>query len=421
MSSESFFAPCPRGLEAILEAELSALGACDTEVKPGGVGFSGELATAMRANLESRIASRVLWRVAAGDYGCEDDIYQGARALPWLDWFGPERTIRVDVAAIGSRLRSLDFVTLRIKDAICDRLRELTDRRPSVDTARPDVRIHAFFDAHRYLLYLDTSGAPLFKRGWRGSGGEAPLRENLAAGILALSGWEPGTPLLDPMCGSGTILIEAAQIALRRAPGLKRAFGFQKLKPFDLKAFQRLKSELQSQSLSVAQLPIFGSDRDAGALELVRRNLVHADLEGTISLQRCDVLDVRPPAPGGVMVLNPPYAVRMGDAAALRTLYPKLGDVLKQRFAGWRACIFSADAELPKVIRLQASRRTPLFNGAIECRLYEYQMVEGTLRGKRAVHKQRSGETVSEQTWTRLEMRHNAGSTNLLRHPVKRW
>ena len=382
---ESFFAPCPRGLESVLEHELSAIGATGTRVEPGGVAFVGDLVLAMRANLESRVASRILWRIGEGDYATADDIYAGTRALPWSDWFAPERTIRVDVAAIRSPLRSLEFVTLRIKDAVCDTLRDLHGRRPSVDTARPDVRIHAFLDARRWTVYLDTSGEALFKRGWRANSGEAPLRENLAAGILMLAGWQAGTPLLDPMCGSGTFLVEAAQMSLLRAPGLKRTFGFQKLKPFDLKAFQRAKSELQSRVLAPRPLSIFGGDRDAKVLELARCNLANAGVAEAVRLQRQDVLDATPPAPTGLMIFNPPYGIRLGDEAQSRALYPKLGDLLKQRFAGWHVCIFSADAELPKLIHLKASRRTPLFNGALECRLYEFRMVIGSLRRVRSV------------------------------------
>jgi len=381
---ESFFAPCPRGLESVLAAELTAIGAGETDCKPGGVAFVGELALAMRANLESRVASRVLWRVGDGEYATADDIYAGTRALPWSDWFGPERTIRVDVAAIRSPLRSLDFATLRIKDAVCDASRLSTGQRPSVDTARPDVRIHAFLDAQRWTIYLDTSGEALFKRGWRASGSEAPLRENLAAGILLLAGWTVGTPLYDPMCGSATFLIEAALMSLRRAPGLRRPFGFQKLKPFDLKAFQRAKSELQSRALDAKRLAIFGSDSDPRVLELARHNLAEARLAQTVQLQSGDVLDATAPAPEGLLIMNPPYGVRLGTEAQARALYPRLGDLLKQRFTGWRACILTADTALPKQIQLRASKRTPLFNGALECRLYEYRLVAGTLRRTRS-------------------------------------
>jgi putative N6-adenine-specific DNA methylase len=382
--SEVFFASCPRGLEPVLENELIGLGAECVETKPGGVGFAGALTLAMRANLESRAASRVLWQVGQGTYATADDIYAGALALPWTQWFGPERTIRVDVTAIRSPLKSLEFATLRIKDAVCDKLRELSGLRPTVDTARPDVRIHAFLDPRRWTLHLDTSGEALFKRGWRAQGGEAPLRENLAAGILERLGWEPGMPLLDPMCGSGTFLVEAAHMALRRAPGVARSFGFQRLRPFDVKAFQRMRSQLQTRILPTRLLPILGSDRHARMVELARRNLEEAGVGGAVSLRTCDVLEVTPPGPVGLIVINPPYGLRLGDDAALQALYPKLGDLLKRRFAGWRAGIFSADTQLPRSIRLRAARRTPLFNGAIECRLYEYQMVEGSLRAKRA-------------------------------------
>jgi 23S rRNA (guanine2445-N2)-methyltransferase len=382
---QSFFAPCPRGLEVVLEGELSAIGAAQTQVEPGGVAFVGDLVLAMRTNLESRVASRVLWRVGAGYYATADDIYAGTRALPWSDWFGAERTIRVDVAAIRSPLRSLDFVTLRIKDAVCDKLRDLDGRRPSVDTSRPDVRIHAFLDPRRWTVYLDTSGEALFKRGWRSSGGEAPLRENLAAGILMLAGWKVGTPLFDPMCGSGTFLVEAAQMSLLRAPGLKRTFGFQKLRPFDLKAFQRAKAALQSRALDPRPLQILGGDRDPKVLELGQHNLAVAGVADAVRLRCQNVLDATPPAPAGLMIMNPPYGIRLCDDAPLRALYPKLGDLLKQRFAGWHVGVFTADAEFPKLIRLRASRRTPLFNGAIECRLYEYRMVGGSMRRTRDV------------------------------------
>jgi putative N6-adenine-specific DNA methylase len=289
----------------------------------------------------------------------------------------------VDVTAIGSPLRSLEFATLRIKDAVCDKLRESSGARPSVDTSRPDVRIRVFLDTGRWCVYLDTSGEALFKRGWRSSGGVAPLRENLAAGILMLAGWKPGMALLDPMCGSGTFLVEAAQMSLLRAPGLKRDFAFQKLRVFDLRAFQRAKSMLQSRALAARPLPIFGADRDARMIELARRNLADAAVAEAVQLKCQDVLDANAPAPEGLMVMNPPYGVRLGDEAQARTLYPKLGDLLKQRFSGWHAFILSADNELPKLIHLKASRRTPLFNGAIECRLYEYRMVAGSLRRAR--------------------------------------
>src|SRR5690349_9041896 len=220
-----FFATCPRGLESVLGEELAGIGADDIEPVEGGVKFGGSFRVCYAANLESRVASRVLWQVAHVPYRSDRDIYGAARALRWHEWFDVGSSIRVDVSAIRAPLKSLDFVTLRIKDAVCDAFRDKTGRRPDVDTRAPDARIHAFLTASHLTLYLDTSGEPLFKRGYRRSAGEAPLRENLAAGILRLAKWGDALPLLDPMCGSGTFLCEAALMALDRAPGLERTFG----------------------------------------------------------------------------------------------------------------------------------------------------------------------------------------------------
>ncbi|HEV8378859.1 MAG TPA: class I SAM-dependent RNA methyltransferase, partial [Tepidisphaeraceae bacterium] len=241
---EKFFATCPRGLEQLLAEELQQLKAENIHAVGGGVEFSGDFPLCYKANLESRVASRILWRVAAGRYRDEDDIYRTAYALKWNGWFEPELTIRVDVTAIKSPLKSLNFATLKIKDAVCDKFRRLSGRRPSVDTRQPDVPIQGHLTDRDFILYIDTTGDPLFKRGQRIVQGEAPLRENLAAGILRLAGWVPGTALLDPMCGSGTFLLEAAQIALDIAPGQGRHFAFERLKNFD----QRLWRELSQQS-----------------------------------------------------------------------------------------------------------------------------------------------------------------------------
>ena len=230
---ENFFATSPRGLEPLLAAELAPLGARDMRVVPGGVAFAGDWSACYSANLRSRLASRVLWRVAEFGYASDNDLYDAARAVDWTRLFAVERTLRVNVSAQKSPLRSLDFATLRIKDAVCDRFRDAVGSRPSVDRADPGARVHAFLEAARGALYLDTSGEPLFKRGWRAGRIDAPLRENLAAGIVMLSGWKPEEPLLDPMCGGATILVEAAAMARGRAPGANRRFGFENLKVFD--------------------------------------------------------------------------------------------------------------------------------------------------------------------------------------------
>ncbi len=382
--SQRFFCPCPRGLEAVLQRELGSLGAAALEAADGGVAFSGDLALCYRVNLQSRIASRVLWQVLRVAYRSEDDVYRAAQGVSWRDWFAPELTIRVNVSAVGSPLRSLDFITLRIKDAVCDKFRTQTGRRPNVDTAEPDVRIHAFFGERSFTLYLDTSGEPLFKRGLRKTAGEAPLRENLAAGILQLSGWEPGTALLDPMCGSATLLMEAAEMTLRRPAGARRSFGFEKLRGFDSALWQRIRGDASQAVQPLRALDIFGSDLYGAQLDLARRNLAAANLAEAVRLKQANVLELSPPAPGGVLVTNPPYGVRLGEQEDLAGFYPRLGDALKQRFAGWRACIFTADLRLPKLIGLKPARRIPLYNGALECRLYVFELVAGSLRRVRS-------------------------------------
>jgi putative N6-adenine-specific DNA methylase len=375
-----FFAPCPRGLEAVLNNELTSLGAQDVRSTDGGVQFSGDWLLCYRVNLHSRTASRVLWRVAKTDYRSEQDIYDTACALPWGDWFDVSRTIRVKVTAIKSPLKSLDFTTLKIKDAVCDKFRQLCGERPSVDTQNPDIRIHAFLEYSHMMLYVDTSGDALFKRGVRQHTNIAPLRENLAAGILLLAGWKPGIPLLDPMCGSGTFLIEAALMSLHIAPGIGRNFAFEKLKNFDAAAWQKIRAEAQAAQLPAAELPIYGSDLYGDELKAAHLNLENAGIRQAVDLKQCNVLEISAPAEHGILVANLPYGERMGEVAELAELYPKLGDALKKKFGGWTAYLFTADLAILKLMRLSPSRRTPLFNGAIECRLLEYKIVSGSNR-----------------------------------------
>jgi putative N6-adenine-specific DNA methylase len=317
--------------------------------------------------------------VGHGSYRSEKDIYEAARALPWHEWFTVDHTLRVDVAGVRAPVKSLEFVTLRVKDAVCDAFRAKTGARPSVDTRAPDARIHAFLTAADFTIYLDTSGEALFKRGYRKSTGEAPLRENLAAGILKLSGWTPGTALLDPMCGSGTFLCEAALMAMDRAPGLEREFGFEKLSMFDAKAWDRIRDGARARARPARDLGIYGSDRYGDALKLARENL-DALGAGSVPLKQADVTEMPAPAASGVIVTNPPYGVRLADQQKIAELYPKLGDALKKKFSGWTAYLFTADMRLPKLIGLAASKRTPLFNGALECRLFEFKLVAGSNR-----------------------------------------
>ncbi|MDD5296273.1 MAG: class I SAM-dependent RNA methyltransferase [Rhodocyclaceae bacterium] len=382
MANNQYFATCPRGLEMLLAEDLAGVGAEEVRTVPGGAHFTGDWRCCYRANLETRIAIRILWRVGHGRYKGEEDIFRLALSLSWQNWFEVNRTLRVYVTAIKSPLRSLEFTTLRIKDAVCDRFREATGSRPSIDTARPDVRIHAFLTAEEVTLYLDTSGDPLYKRGFKRASVEAPLKENLAAGILRLAGWKPGIPLLDPMCGSGTFLLEAAQMALDIAPGLARGFAFEKLKNFQNGQWHRVKGEAEARRKPVEPLPLYGSDLYGEEVARARQNLAAAGLEGAVTLKQADVLEISPPAESGILVANPPYGVRIQSRVGMDQFYPKLGDALKKRFAGWNCHFISADADLAKLIGLKASRKTPLYNGDLECRLYEYRMVSGQNRGK---------------------------------------
>jgi putative N6-adenine-specific DNA methylase len=377
---QPYFAQCPRGLAGVLADELTAIGAEDCVASDAGVAFKGTLETGYRANLYSRIATRILWRVAQFPYKNEHDIYDTIMVLPWPSWFDTSRTIKVEISANKSPVRSLDFTTLKVKDAICDKFREVTGARPSVATREPDVRIHLHLDAAEAALYLDLTGEPLFKRGLRDHTGAAPLKKNLAAGIIALSGWQRDEAFLDPMCGSGTFLIEAAEMALNIAPGARRAFSFMKLKNFDAPLWKSLLDAALAAEKPRVPLPIFGSDKFGYALNDARENLVANQLSECVQLKQANVLEIAAPAASGVWVTNPPYGERLGDKEALAALYPALGDVLKQKFAGWRAYFFTADTGLIKGVRLSASKKTPLFNGKIECRLYEYKVIAGSNR-----------------------------------------
>jgi 23S rRNA (guanine2445-N2)-methyltransferase len=380
MSQHPFFATCPRGLEHLLADELTAVGAQHVAPTDGGASFTGELAVCYRANLQSRLATRILWQVARGSYASEDDLYNAAYKLDWPGWFDVGSDFMVKVTGVKCPLKSLEFATLRIKDAVCDRFRQAVNSRPYIDTKEPDIRIHAYLAAEEYQFYLDTSGVALYQRGQRRASVEAPLRENLAAGILKLSGWEPGTPLLDPMCGSGTFLLEAAMMALDIAPGSNRNFGFEKLKNFDAASWKGIRQKALDKARSAQFQKIYGSDSDLRAIRVARQNLQQAGLLDAVQLAHTDFTQVVPPAEAGVLIANPPYGVRIGEEDALAQLYPKMGEVLKRRFAGWNAYFLTTDMRLPKLMRLSPSKRTPLFNGPLECRLFEIRMVAGSNR-----------------------------------------
>lgn len=405
MQRYSYFCPCPRGLETALAEELEEISQTSSTLQvhnqvPGGVHCSGVLTDAYRLNLHSRIASRILMRMAHGRYTNENDIYDLTLEQAWEDWFGYQHTIRVDVTAVKSPLKSLEFITLKIKDAICDRFRDQFSRRPSVNTKQPDMRIVGFLDALHYTVYLDTSGEPLFKRGWRLETGDAPLRENLAAGLLRTAGWKPGIPLLDPMCGSGTILIEAAQMLAGIPPGYRREFAFEKFAAFDAEVWRSLLNEVQP-ALEQTQPNIFGSDISGDMIVMTRNNLRLAGITFDIPLKQIEAQEIKAPVEQpGILLTNPPYGERIGvrgdgslqpDELA-QEFFNAFSRTLKQRFAGWRVYLFTADLGLPKMLRLKESRKTPFFNGALECRLFRFDMVAGFNRREEAKPKPKNAD-----------------------------
>nr|WP_315846683.1 THUMP domain-containing protein [uncultured Achromobacter sp.] len=374
------FAPCPQGLEEALTAEMQALGYEDAKAGRAGCSFTADWAGVQRANLYSRLATRILVQVAHAEISHEDDILDLARDTPWERWFGAEQTLRVDTSAIKSPVQSLQYCNLRAKDGICDRLRELEGERPSIDTVRPDARVHLFLTGHTATLYLDTSGESLFKRGWRLDKGEAPLRENLAAGMLALAGWDPAAPLLDPFCGSGTILIEAAWIALGVPPGISRPFGFERLRDHDAYRWRDLKDDARSRILPQLDAPLVGYDLDPQAIEFAQNNAERAWLTAdSIRFEVGDAREITAPADHGWIVTNPPYGERMlteQDA----DLWRDWASCLKRNFAGWQLHVITSDLTLPNQMRLKPKRRVPLHNGALDCRLFGFELVAAGYR-----------------------------------------
>jgi putative N6-adenine-specific DNA methylase len=409
------FLPCAAGVEALLAEEVARLlPDAPARTVRGGVALAGDPHEVMVLNLESRLAQRVLIEVAEGPYRDDNDLYELAHGVAWSDWIAPRQTLRVDTTAQRSPLKSLNFAALRVKDALCDRMRDEHGERPNVDTVRPDLQIVLHAGAERAAIYVDSSGESLFKRGWREDKGDAPLKETLAAAMLAAAGWR-GTPgeggaLHDPCCGSGTIAIEAAQIAMGMAPGRLRRFAFERHLPFanvERRAeLQRLKSHAAAR-VHVPGVPIFASDVSFRMVDFARRNAERAGVAEAIVFHGGDALERPPPAlpadlPGTLMV-NPPYGERIevagkaapperrdhepsSDREAASDFFPRLAAHWKHAYtahpAGWTAWILSPDMRLPSAMRLKESRRVPMWNGPIECRLFRFDLVAGSARGQ---------------------------------------
>ena len=382
MTTHTLFATCPRGLETILAQELQQQGCTAVTPTDGGVSCQGTLEHVYRANLHSRTASRILLQLARTAYRSEHDIYQATKNIAWHKWFDVAQTFKVKVEGKRANVKSLDFTALKIKDGVCDHFREHDGERPSIDKSRPDIRIHAFLDERNVSIFIDTSGEALFKRGYRQDTGEAPLRENLAAGLLLLAGYDGTQPFQDPFCGSGTIAIEAAWIALGRAPGLNRRFGFEQLAQFDRALWVKLKAEARHAIKNRPYANIAASDNDRAMMRMTQANAAAAEVDGFIDINTLDAQDTRPNGEGGIIVSNPPYGVRLAEIQALHALYPQLGSWLKQHYAGWTAGLFSGDMNMPKLMRLKPKRKIPLFNGNLDCRLFLLDMVAGSNREK---------------------------------------
>jgi putative N6-adenine-specific DNA methylase len=404
----TLFLPCAGGVEALLAAEVEAITGRHAEAGRGGVFVAGDKRIAMGLNLESRLATRVLWPLIDGPYRNEHELYMLAREVDWGHWITPEQTLRVDVSARASPLTSLNFAALRIKDAVCDALRASHGARPGVDTKNPDLPVALFVGPEHASLYVDLSGEPLFKRGWREDKGEAPLKETLAAALLAAAGWQGRAadgPLLDPCCGAGTIAIEAAQMACGVAPGLRRRFAFERLAPFKTEAavWRDLQRGAKAQVHAPA-VPVFAGDVSFRMTDFAARNAQRAGVAEAIGFKTADALQRPPPAAQGTIVMNPPYGERIGAKGRGSTGAPAragrqgfetagggagtggepggggaeffgaLATHWKRHYGGWTAWVLSPEMKLPGLMRLKESRRVPLWNGPIECRLFRFDI-----------------------------------------------
>ena len=373
-TSFNCFAAVPRGAEEIAAAELQELGIGGVQVARGGVAFVADRAGLYKANLWLRTASRVLVQLAVFPCTTPAELYAGVHAIDWTGLITPDMTLAVDCSLRDSALTHSGFVALKTKDAIVDCIREVCGSRPNVDTASPDVRINVHLHKNICTVSLDSSGDSLDRRGYRLERNEAPLRETLAAAVVALTGWDGSIPLADPMCGSGTIPIEAALVAGRVAPGLQRSFGFQRWLDYDSLLWDSLLREADS---GIRKLPvglITGCDKDSRALALASRNAAKAGFEGQLHFFHAALDAFQPEGDKGVIIINPPYGKRLGDEEELKELYCQIGDIMKKRCRGWTGYVLTGNLELAKYIGLKASRRFVLFNGAIECRLLRYEL-----------------------------------------------
>jgi putative N6-adenine-specific DNA methylase len=369
-----FFAATASGLEPVLLAEMQALELEDLAPDAGGVFFSGEMDACYRANLWLRTASRILRIVARVPCSDETTLYRETYQIDWHRFMEVNQTLAVRVRLGQTGFANSQFLALKIKDAVVDRFRDTFNKRPSVNKERPDVQIQAYIHLGHCTLALDSSGPPLFMRGYRQGEAKAPLKETLAAGLIALTGWQGDRPFYDPFCGSGTLPIEAALLAGRRAPGLLRErFGFEAWPDFHAPAFRAEQARARQQARPVP-VPIFASDRNPKAVASARANAKRAGVDGAITFAVRPIADFDGSAGPGVILTNPPYGERLGDEDKLGPLYKSIGDTLKHKAKGMEAYIFTVHGPLIKSIGLRPARRTILRNGPLECRLLRFDL-----------------------------------------------
>jgi putative N6-adenine-specific DNA methylase len=369
-----FFVTSAKGLEELVAAELTVLGISDIRKERGGVFFNGSFEEGCKACLWLRTGSRVLLVLAEFPASTPQELYDGVRSVDWHRYLKPEMTMAVDSVLRDSAMTHSGFVALKSKDAIVDSIRDKCGRRPDVDTKAPDLRVNVHLVKNSCTVSLDMAGEPLDRRGYRLDRNKAPLRENLAAALVAFSGWQGETPFYDPMCGSGTIVIEAALIASNCAPGLLRErFGFQSWPGHDPTVWRKLLTEAKDLRKRELDVRLRGYDRSPGSIEMAKQNAVRAGVNRIVSFTPADISTFEPSAPG-MIIFNPPYGERMGEEAELAGLYRTFGDVLKKRCAGSTAYILCGNSELVRHIGLKATRRIPIWNGPLECRLLKYEM-----------------------------------------------
>ena len=373
-----FFATTPKGMEEILAKELTTLGASDVKPIRAGTAFEGPLETAYRACLWSRTASRILLPLKTFPAPTPEKLYGGVKSIRWSDHLLPKNTLAIDFSSSRSAITHTHFGALKCKDAIVDQLRSIHGSRPSVDPISPDLRVNVYLHEDQATVSIDLSGDSLHRRGYREKGAMAPLKENLAAAILLYCDWPADLPaLVDPMCGSGTLPIEAAFIAAKKAPGIKRSrFGFTGWQQHDRTLWERLLEEGRDLEIrDKKKLPaIVGYDKDPRAVRVALENVERAGFRGSIHIEKREFSQCESIAERGLIVVNPPYGERLGEVEELKPLYKQLGDTFKQKFRGWNGAVLTGSPDLMKSIGLRASRRIVLFNGAIECRLLKYEL-----------------------------------------------